>query len=229
MSFRTQLTQALSIPSAELRERLGLTPKMLHKMDSREAWTPKQVVKLAARVFKSPPPHLIRPIVEFFPVCDEESQRGAAREIFTPLDEDDEVHPWYNGLLRELKTHNGVYIFYDSRGRALYAGKAKRQDLWREMKSAYNRDRDVQKVRVVRHPLTRRKEYRSRNEQVRQIQRTILPLHELAAYFSAYEVHVDIIDDVEALLIRGFANDLMNDRMETFEHQRAVRARGSMT
>jgi len=227
MSFRQQLAAAIGWSGPEeLPPRLGLSAKALDKMDRREAWTPKQVARLAARFFKSQPPHAIRPIVEFFEVYDEDSRHGATREVFTRLDDDDSVHPWYAGLQEELRGHNGIYIFYDSRGRALYAGKAKRQSLWDEMKSAYNRDRGVQKVRIVRHPLSRRRDYRSRNEQVRQIQNTVLPLHELATYFSAYQVHPDLIDDVETLLVRGFANDLMNVRMETFEHQRAVRSRG---
>jgi len=227
MSFRDELTQALGLSSStELPGHLGLTAKAIAKMERRKAWTPKQVAKLAARLFRRPPPHLIRPVVEFFPVHDEDSRHGASREVFTPFDDEGEVLPWYEGLLKELKGAHGVYLFYDSRGRALYSGKAKRQDLWTEMKSAFNRDRDVQRVRMVRHPLERRREYRSRNEQVRQIQPKVLALHDLAAYFSAYEVHADLIDDVEALLVRGFANDLMNVRMETFEHQRAVRSRG---
>ena len=168
---------------------------------------------------------MIRPVVEFFRVYDEESRHGATREVFTHFDEDGDEHPWFLGLKQELKAANGVYAFYDSRGRALYAGKAKKQDLWSEMKSAFNRDRSVQKVRMVQHPLARRHQYRSRNKQDRQIRPTVLPLHELAAYFSAYEVQGELIDDVEALLVRGFANDLMNVRMERFSHQRSVRAR----
>ena len=38
----------------------------------------------------------------------------------------------------------------------------------------------------------------------------------MACYFSAYEVELGMIAAVEALLIRAFANDLLNARMETF-------------
>ena len=58
-----------------------------------------------------------------------------------------------NGLREELKKRNGLYIFYDTRGKALYAGKAKLQSLWKEMNHAFNRDRDeVQAITLVTHP-----------------------------------------------------------------------------
>ena len=43
-----------------------------------------------------------------------------------------------------------------------------------------------------------------------------MPLSALAAYFSAYEVPVALIDDMEAFLIRAFPNDLLNKKMEMF-------------
>ena len=36
----------------------------------------------------------------------------------------------------------------------------------------------------------------------------------MASYFSAYKVDDGMIGDVEALLVRSFANDLLNIRME---------------
>jgi len=125
----------------------------------------------------------------------------------------------------ELKRCHGVYIFYDSRGHALYVGKADRLYLWEEMKNAYNRDRgEIQKICRVNHPLERRREYRSSNEKERKISAKPVPLHFLTSYFSAYDIVPTAIDDLEALLIRSFANDLMNIRMETFSHQKAVRS-----
>ena len=49
---------------------------------------------------------------------------------------------------------------------------------------------------------------------------TQLELFDLAAYFSAYEVADGMIEELEALLVRAFANDLLNVKMETFAHQR---------
>ena len=47
-----------------------------------------------------------------------------------------------------------------------------------------------------------------------------MPLHDLATYFSAYEVADVMIDDLEALMVRSFANDLLNIRMERFRRDR---------
>jgi hypothetical protein len=60
-----------------------------------------------------------------------------------------------------------VYVFFDSRGQAIYAGKAKRQTLWKEMTAAFNRARDsVQRIKRVRHP-KRRVAYRTSDEKAR--------------------------------------------------------------
>jgi hypothetical protein len=44
----------------------------------------------------------------------------------------------------------------------------------------------------------------------------MLKLYDLAAYFSAYEVLPEMVDDLEALLIRAFPNDMLNYKMEKF-------------
>jgi len=38
------------------------------------------------------------------------------------------------------------------------------------------------------------------------------------AYFSAYDVALDMINNIEALLVRVYANGLLNARMEKFNH-----------
>ena len=155
----------------------------------------------------------ISAIVEFFELDDAESRGGEKWEIFTAVDEDGNVHPYLDGVSKRLKSSNGIYIFYDSRGRALYVGKAENQSLWQEMKSAYNRDRnDKQKIRLVTHP-TRKIRYSK--EKSRRITYRKVQLHELAYYFSAYEVPKPLISSIEALLIRAFANDLLNAKMES--------------
>lgn len=91
------------------------------------------------------------------------------------------------------------------------------------MKDAFNRNRNkserVQTVVRAIHP-TRNKEFLTAEEQHRQLRKTQLELSELAAYFSAYEVDGEMIDELEALLVRGFANDLLNVKMETFGKSR---------
>ena len=115
-----------------------------------------------------------------------------------------------------FKAHHGVYVFFDSRGQVIYAGKARKQNLWKEMTNAFNRKRgDIQYIRRVKHPL-RRQNYRTSQEKVRQITEYVVPLYELATYFSAYHVADRMISRVEALLVRSAANDLLNKRMETF-------------
>jgi hypothetical protein len=162
---------------------------------------------------------LVRPIVEFFPLDPVESKRGARWELFGDyFDTDEEVpHRYYTGVKEELKEFCGIYIFYDSRGRALYAGKAQEQSLWDEMNSVYNRSRDeVQTIKLVSHP-SRNVEYKSSDEKSRQIRRRPIQLHDLASYFSAYEIAPpSLINLFEALIIRAFANDLLNIKMEKF-------------
>ena len=158
----------------------------------------------------------IRPIVEFFPLSPVESKRGAKWELFTDLNEDESTHKYYSGVKDALRKASGVYLFYDSRGRALYAGKAVRQNLWQEMNNVYNRSREVQKLRLVSHP-TNNVAYRLGDERVRRIQVTQQELHDLACYVSAYEISPkEMISMFEALLIRAFANDLLNTKMENF-------------
>jgi hypothetical protein len=84
----------------------------------------------------------------------------------------------------------------------------------KELKNAYNRERgDVQSIYRVTHP-NNNYHFKSSEEKSRQIRRLSVPIFELAAYFSAYEVEKDLINKLEALLVRAFANDLLNVRME---------------
>ena len=113
---------------------------------------------------------------------------------------------------KELKKEfGGIYIFYDSLGKAIYAGKTERKDrkngklynnsLWDEMKSAYNRKRPNAQtiVKCTKGILSKQNYF----------------LYETACYVSAYKVDELAIRDFEALIIRSFPNDLTNVRMET--------------
>jgi hypothetical protein len=153
----------------------------------------------------------IVPIVEFFEIRYGDSQHGARYEIISA-----DAGKYANGVKRALREANGIYLFYDSRGRALYAGKAQNQPLWDEMNAAYNRDRgDLQKIRLVAHPAER--EYTPYEEKVRQPEPVKVDLSYLAYYFSAYRVEPNsMIGMFEALIVRAFANDLLNKKMEKF-------------
>lgn len=163
---------------------------------------------------------LVRPIVEFLPIYSEESQRGASFVLFHPFNDDEEPDVYLEGVKLALKQAHGIYIFYDSRGKALYAGRAVEQSLWVEANKAYNRPREEsQFLWRVDHPRIRPREFN--RDQRRRVKLEAVALHELAVYMSAFEVAKDFIKDAEALLVRAFANDLLNTRMETFSGERA--------
>lgn len=159
----------------------------------------------------------IQPIVEFYRIDKCLTKREASWQVFNT---GRDTILYAQGLRAELEDSYGIYIFYDSRGRALYVGKAREQSLWKEINLAFNRKRDVQKIALVHHP-ERNQEFKPGYEKLRQPKDTLMELSDLAFYFSAYHVDDGMINDLEALMVRGFANDLLNVRMETFTHSRA--------
>ena len=207
-----------------LSERLGMSIPTIQLWKNKKSITSRQIAELVARALKAGANKMeagaIRPLVEFFPVEKCNSKQRAKYELFDVNDGNGRAHPYLSGLKKELEKHRGVYIFFDSRGQAIYTGKARLQSLWKEMNLAFNRDRGgVQKIKRVNHP-TRKQPYRTSDEKARQIVHQEVPLHELAEYFSAYQVSVGMIEDVESLLVRSFANDLLNIRMERFGQQK---------
>lgn len=215
--FRAKTDKALA-------EVLGVSIPAIHNWKTRPKCTLRQIAGLVHSASKSGAirfrKNAVRPLVEFFEInlCD--SKQGVSYEMFDVRDEKGKTHPYFVGLRQELELNHGVYIFFDSRGQAIYAGKARRQSLWKEMKLALNRERgEVQTIKRVRHP-ERKVEYRTSDEKARQIVDQQVPLWAIAAYFSAYDVADDMIEDVEALLVRSFANNLLNKRMERFARHR---------
>lgn len=206
---------------ASLASALGVSVQTLHNWKNRNAsLTPTQIANAIAKsnhaAVKKSQLGTIQPIVEFFEIDPCETRQGASWQLF---ETGSSSNLYRNGLRETLEQSNGVYIFYDSRGKALYAGKAKKQSLWKEMNLAFNRDRELQKLNMTHHP-DRNQEFRPGHEKLRQPKRTQLQLCDLASYFSAYKIDAGMIDDLEALLVRGFANDLLNAKMETFAHAR---------
>jgi hypothetical protein len=202
---------------SEVADHLGMTTFQLTNWRKRQTHlTPRQVANAIEKSSKvavaKSQSHQIRPLVEFFPITVTESKQGAKFALFPAGKEDNPLH---RGLREHLAQSNGIYVFYDTRGQAIYAGKAKEQSLWNEMNSAFNRDRDTQTVYRVGHP-QRRQKFTPTHESPRRLHRQTVKLHDMAAYFSAYIVDKDMIDDLEALLVRAFANDLLNARMEQF-------------
>lgn len=214
----------------ELADDLGMTYQALNNWRGRKNVTPRQIAGLICKAqdaaSRRAERQSVRPIVEFFPIAKTKSKQEAKFEIFSARNGNGDDHPYLVGLRDELKMHSGVYIFFDSRGRAIYAGKARLQSLWREMNLAFNRKRDdLQQICRVRHP-SRNVRYKTSDEKARQIISVSVPLHELAGYFSAYDVADEMIGVVEAMLVRSFANDLLNKRMEKFANRSKRNARG---
>lgn len=198
--------------------RLGMSVQGLSNWERRDEISAKQMagllLKVEAATASRTQSGALRPIVEFFELDATRIRTGENYCIFQPK-VDGVDHPYLSGLKAELETRHGIYIFHDSRGRALYAGKARSQSLWKEINLVFNRDRQLQNIRRVNHP-ERRQDFRTSDELRRQIRTVNVRLHELATYVSAYEVADGMIGDLESLLIRAFANDLLNKRMENF-------------
>jgi hypothetical protein len=211
---------------SQLAALLGITPSSVQTWKNRQEVTARQFADLVYSASKKGALRfetvIIRPLVEFFPVEVCASRQGTKKEIFGTRNSSGEENRHRSGLRQELEQKHGIYIFFDSQGKAIYVGKAGR-NLWKEMNMAFNRDRGwLQRIKRINHPDPGR-EYQTSEEKARQIRPFIIPLHEIALYFSAYEVADPLIDDMEALLVRSFANDLLNQRMEKF----AIHRRGT--
>ncbi len=201
----------------ELAASLGVTVQTLNNWISQgKDLTPNQVAAALAKsqlaAVQKVQLQTIRPLAEFFQIEATASKQDVNWEVF---DGSPAATLYAQGLKEQLQSAYGIYLFYDSRGQSIYVGKARRQSLWKEINNAFNRERDVQKVKLVTHP-NQNRAFTPGHEKLRQPKWTTLKLCELAYYFSAYEVDPGMVDDLEALLIRGFANDLLNVKMERF-------------
>jgi hypothetical protein len=200
-----------------LAARLGMTEIALGNWKRRNApLSVKQIanaIDKASKIAVTRSQHsMIRPIVEFFPI---ERTPSGSNGKYSVMPSGDGAGKHRNGLKAELEGARGLYIFYDTRGKALYAGQTKKQNLWKEMNRAFNRDRNAQVMTLVRHP-TNDVAFVAANKKVRQPTDINLKLHDLAAYFSVIEITDAMVDDLEALLVRTFPNDLLNFKMEKF-------------
>ncbi|HUW37102.1 MAG TPA: hypothetical protein VMV91_07190 [Rhodocyclaceae bacterium] len=210
------LKQKLGVKTdSALAKALGITgPALIQWRNQKNDVSALQLANTVAKVRdaakKDAHRAAIKPLVEFFPIY--AVQAGKKQEVF---ETGKNAGKQSNGLRTILEASQGLYVFYDTRGRALYAGQTKKQNLWKELNSAFNRDRSAQVMTLVRHP-TNDVDFRPAYEKVRQPTDINLKLHDLAAYFSAYAVADGMIDDLEALLVRVFPNDLLNFKMEKF-------------
>lgn len=204
----------------DLGKRIGLSVPAIQNWKNRPSVTARQASGIVSAAHKSGERHVqesaIRPIAEFFQIQKVRTKSNGSYSVFVENNADGRPHPYLSGLKNELCLQHGLYIFFDSRGQAIYAGKAKNQFLWKEMNLAFNRQRgNMQKIRRVNHS-ARMQIFRTTDEIARQIVEIEVPLHELAKYFSAYRVADEMINMLEAMLVRSFANNLLNKRMEQF-------------
>lgn len=202
----------------ELAKMLGVSVQMLlnwknSDKDLSEQQIANALVKARNRAIREAQYHAIKPIIEYYPVNKHKTQKN-----YYIIDKSSSEFD--KGVRLELENDDakGIYIFYDSRGQALYVGQARSQSLWKEMNLAFNRTRDeVQSIILVEQP-KRSLEFIPASEKGLQPKRIKLKLYDLAYYFSAYKVDDGMINDLEALLVRGFANSLLNIKMERFVH-----------
>jgi hypothetical protein len=220
-AVRKKLTKRGEAPKDwQVAKYLGMHTTQLSAYQDDAVLTPLKIANLIERAVEAERRQVltdpISPVVEFYPLDAQINERGKTNYELFNVKVAGEVNAYRQGVKEALKNAVGVYVFYDSRGRALYVGQAKRQSLWEEMKAAFNRDRrDLQMLRRVSHDETA-KEFRPYEEKRRKLLQRSVFLIDLAIYFTAYKVHPDLIDEVEALMIRAFANDLLNQKMEDF-------------
>lgn len=152
----------------------------------------------------------IRPILEMYPIKAHQLGKGKKWEPLAT-----KGHTRNKAIRTCLEGCRGLYVFYDSTGCAIYVGQTEHQNLWKEMVSAFNRERSNHHKFIVAHPSTGQS-FKPAYEKPRQPQRKTAILHSTAHYFSAYEVAKELIPTLEALLVRAFCNTLSNKKMEKF-------------
>jgi hypothetical protein len=216
---RIKKRKGKDVKRAELAKELGVTEPVLDNYGDGEI-TPKQVVNLMEKFAKVSEKRVMEqaivPIVEFFYLDPRKTKQGKSWKLFATDDGKGGSHPYLSGLYERLTQTHGIYVFHDSRGRAIYVGKAQRLFLWEEMNNAFNRKRgEVQSIKRAAHP-TNRIPYKGPEKKKRPIVRQKVALHEIASYVSAYQVADGLIRKFEAVIVRAFANDLLNVRIENF-------------
>lgn len=187
---------------------------------SKQDLTPVNIAGFIEGARKNARETAVRTVVEFFPIAQCKSSHDKNFELFNVGSKKDASHPYLTGLRNELEQTKGVYVFFDGIGRILYVGRTKGK-FWDEMNLVFNRNFSKQEIFHVSHPKSR-KTYKSSNEMSRSIKpmKIRVKLHELAFYFSAYEVHEDMIGVIEALLIRVSANHSFNKKMENIQKKK---------
>ena len=135
----------------DLAKYTGISLASINKWKSNSAKiTPRQIGNLIMKARRQEAQSCliaaVQPIVEYYEIEHTESKNGSNWE---PIPTNTERG---KAIRQALESSNGIYVFYNSQCRAIYIGKAKKQNLWREMISAFNRNRGSQSVYTVTHP-----------------------------------------------------------------------------
>jgi len=188
----------------DLADMIGTTFQTLKSYRNKEAITEIQMANLIIKAMNRKQidsfQGAIKEIVEFHPINFTEARNGKDWKFICP---DKDEYPEEYELKQKLNScSEGIYLFYNSEGKVIYAGKT-HSNLWKEMNNAFNRYRSSQKMYRVNH---KRKNKDLKEESVK--------LHDIAHYFSVYETHELLTHDLEAFIIRAMPNNLTNIRME---------------
>ena len=192
------------VTDTDLARAIGGTNALITILKGQRKLSPLRVSNLVRRAQAAIADTWVTDLVEFHPI-----HKTKARKHWEILDQNSDR---YDGVIGRLRDAVGIYFFYDSAGRVIYVGQTRRRKLWDEMKTAFNRTNVSNVIRRVRHPLRRNRN--GANERRRRITTHSVPIHETAQYFSAYRMHPDYIDSVEALFTRAIPNNLINVRIE---------------
>lgn len=201
----------------DLAKFLGLTDGRISQLMSPSATLTERLLKSFLKKIRVQSSHIalvgaIKPAIEMYPIERTLSLQGENWELLPTV----KNHDVRNIKIRKyLEERKGVYVFFDSQGLAIYVGKTQKQNLWKEMTSAYNRKRSHHTAFLINHPTTGA-EFSSAIDYPRQPIEQLVYLHATANYFSAYDVTTQLIPKLEALLVRIFCNSLSNKKMEKF-------------
>lgn len=203
--FLDNIVKELSLENDfELAEVLGITIDTLKKF-RQNSMTERQLSNLFLRAIEKKEltnfDKAIKTQVEFYPINLTKAQRGSDK--WRIISSDKNEYPEEFELKERLNKYNyGIYFFYNSEGKVIYAGKTK-DNLWKEMNHAFNRPRKAQKLYLVDHKL-----------KSKPLKEMPVYLYQTACYFSVYETHHYLTDKLEAFIIRTMPNNLTNTRME---------------
>ena len=202
------------LSDSDLARLLGLTPARVSQMRSgKQNLTARQIASYINKAhvigqkdaFIQP----IKPIVEMYPIEAVLSKQDAKWE---PLPTK-KSRPRNQAIRKHLEDSKGIYVFFDSIGCAIYTGKTERQNIWKEMTNAFNRERSNHQTFEVPHPTTGAT-FSPAWEKPRQPQKCVAYLYNTASFFSAYEIAGGLIPKIEAFIVRIFCNSLSNKKME---------------